>query len=355
MLSDRFYCNCDSNESCLILKPPKNFSHLFNEVNSFSFDINNTTENVINSNYDDIDQLQTLKEFTEKSSLSLFHLNTCSFSKNMDDIEHLIQSTKNDFDIIAVSESRINKNKLPPIDISIPNYTYEFCTTEANADGTLIYIRNHLSYKTRNDLKIYKSLQLESTFIEICNPKKTNIIIGCIYKHPNMNNNEFNDDFLNELLDKISKENKTIFLLRDFNINLLNYDIHPPTNEFLDSLSSHYFLPNILQPSRITTNSKTLIDNIFSNMAVPSIISGDLTASISNHLPQFLVAPFLIPITLDQIIMKEAGQDFIKKILHLIISQLTGIIFYFYLTQTLKNPIIPSLKSLSLYLTLLHL
>ena len=75
------------------------------------------------------------------------------------------------------------------------------------------------------------------------------------------------------------------------NINLLNYEIHPPTNEFLDSLSSHYFLPDILKPSIVTTNSKTLIDNIFSKMAVPNIISGNLTASILDHLPQFLVAP----------------------------------------------------------------
>ena len=106
-----------------------------------------------------------------------------------------------------------------------------------------------------------------------------------------MNINEFNDEYLNELLDKLSKENKTIFLLGDFNINLLNYDIHPPTNEFLDSLSSYYFLPHILQPSRVTTNSKTLIDNTFSNMVVLGIIFGNLTASISSHLPQFLVAP----------------------------------------------------------------
>ena len=98
-----------------------------------------------------------------------------------------------------------------------------------------------------------------------------------------MNINEFNDDDLNELLDKLSKEDKTIFLLGDSNINLLNYDIHPPTNESLDSLSSHYFIPHILQPSRVTINSKTLIDNIFSNMAVHNIISGNYIG--------FLVAP----------------------------------------------------------------
>ena len=84
-----------------------------------------------------------------------------------------------------------------------------------------------------------------------------------------MSINGFNDDYLNKLLDKLSKENKTIFLLGDFSINLLNYDIHPPTNEFLDSLLSHYFLPHIIQRSRVTTKSKTLIDNIFSTWLYP--------------------------------------------------------------------------------------
>ena len=87
------------------------------------------------------------------------------------------------------------------------------------------------------------SFELESTFIQICNSKKINVITGSTYKHPNMNINEFND----ELLDKLSKENKTVFLLGDFNIKLLNHVINSPAYEFLESLSSHYFLPHILQ------------------------------------------------------------------------------------------------------------
>ena len=95
----------------LNFKTTKNLSHLLNEFNSFCSDINNTPENVINSNYCGIDQLQTLKEFTDKSSLCVFHLNTCSLSKNIDNFEDVIQSTKTAFGIIAVSESRITKNK----------------------------------------------------------------------------------------------------------------------------------------------------------------------------------------------------------------------------------------------------
>ena len=37
---------------------------------------------------------------------------------------------------------------------------------------------------------------------------------------------DFNNNFLNNLLDEVSKEQKSVFLLVDFNITLLNYNYH---------------------------------------------------------------------------------------------------------------------------------
>ena len=175
--------------------------------------------------------------------------------------------------------------------INLNNYSFEFRPTESTAGGTLLYIANHLSFKSRNDLNLYKTNQLESTFIEILNSKKSNIFVGCLYKHPVMDNTDFNKNYLNPILDKSSKENKQVFLLGDFNIDLLNYNDHQPTNEFLDSLTSNSFLPYILQPTRLTSHSKTLIDNIFSNVISHEVTSGNITATISDHLPQFLFVP----------------------------------------------------------------
>ena len=96
---------------------------------------------------------------------------------------------------------------------------------------------------------------------------------------------DFNQNYLNGLLDKISKEEKNIFLLGDFNINLLNYNEHRPTNDFLDSLASSSLLPYILQPTRLTCHSNTLINNIFCNLTTHEVMSGNTTATISYHKP----------------------------------------------------------------------
>ena len=57
-------------------------------------------------------------------------------------------------------------------------------------------------------------------------------------------------------------------------------------------LTSNLFVPHIIYPTRITTTSKTLIDNIFSNsLNFSQGTSGKLTISISDHLAQFLIIP----------------------------------------------------------------
>ena len=75
----------------------------------------------------------------------------------------------------------------------------------------------------------------------------------------------------------------------DFNINLLNAETNIKISEFYDNMSSHFFAVYILQPTRLTKNSKTIIDNIFLNSIKFETFSGNLTSLISDHLPQLLI------------------------------------------------------------------
>ena len=125
-------------------------------------------------------------------------------------------------------------------------------------------------------------------------------------------------------LKKYPNNIKLYFSLGNFNLNLSNYSIHAPTNEFLESLSSHYVLPNILQPIRETTNSKPLIDYIFSNVTLLNKNFRYLAGSLSDHHPQLqLAAPNNSPIA-------KISPDLVKIILFLIIFWLTDMIFSFH-------------------------
>ena len=130
-----------------------------------------------------------------------------------------------EFDFIGLTESKI-KDVNPSFDIKIDGYTSFFTPTEAEKGGAMLYVKNHFNTKRRSDLEniLYKSRDLESVFIEICNKGKTNIILGCIYKHPSLDLEEFNENFLTPMLKKLENEHKKIFLLGDFNINLLHVD-----------------------------------------------------------------------------------------------------------------------------------
>ena len=70
---------------------------------------------------------------------------------------------------------------------------------------------------------------------------------------------------MSHILEKISLEIKEVYLLGDFNTNLLNYETDRPTAEFFDNIYSNSFVPYTTLPTRITPRSKMLIDNIFFN------------------------------------------------------------------------------------------
>ena len=123
----------------------------------------------------------------------------------------------------------------------------------------LILIRDILK-KLVLTLPLINQKKNESIFVEVVLLKKSNLIVGCIYKHPCMDICTFNDHYLNPLLDNLSKEaNKTIVLLGDFNIDLLNFDTLEYVSTFLDDLASNLLQPQIVLPTRISNNIDPLV------------------------------------------------------------------------------------------------
>ena len=117
----------------------------------------------------------------KRKTLSFFYMNLSSLTKSFDDFNILLNDLNVNFDIVAITESRIKKDSPSPVNLHLDKYLVEQTPTETSAGGTLLYINKRLPYQLKNDLKLYHLGKIESTFIEIICSKSTNVIVGCIY------------------------------------------------------------------------------------------------------------------------------------------------------------------------------
>jgi hypothetical protein len=185
------------------------------------------------------------------------------------------------FSVIGLTETWLTDSCAALYNIDEYQHVYQF--------NFVIYLRNTLNYFVRDEFARNNSL-MECIFVEL---SKSNfqsgkdVIIGLIYRPPNTDINEFSNDFV-EILSALQKENKTLYFIGDFNVNLLNIENHSSSAEFLEMFYSTGTLPLITKPTRIQQQSKTLIDNIFSNSILNyNTINGILHTDISDHFPIF--------------------------------------------------------------------
>ena len=71
------------------------------------------------------------------------------------------------FDVIGITETKLMKNMIPKINITMDNY-YKYDTpTESEHGGVIMYLNKKLTCKPRKDLDslLYKSCELESIFV----------------------------------------------------------------------------------------------------------------------------------------------------------------------------------------------
>ena len=115
-------------------------------------------------------------------------------------------------------------------------------------------------------------------------------MIGVIYRPPDWKLRDFISE-LDQLVNVISRENKSVFLLGDYNLEMMKQSTHQATGEFLDVMFSRMFFPLITRPTRITSHKASLIDNIFTNEPLNQPISGLFVYDISDHLPIFAIMP----------------------------------------------------------------
>ena len=224
------------------------------------------------------------------NALSMMHLNVRSIQKHFDEVVEYINSINYNFDIIGFSETW-HTNSTADL-YNIPGYQCMHKYRESRkGGGVTLYLKDKFCYKIRPDLCILGN-DVDCLFIDIdatCVKGLTShIILGLIYRPPNTDLPSFIDN-MSQLMSKIRAEKKDCYLMGDYNVNLLNADVHQNTGDFVNCILAFSYFPLITKPTRMGITSATLIDNIFCSniLQVKDTVNGVLCAEISDHFPIF--------------------------------------------------------------------
>ena len=172
--------NVEINENMnLKLSPSPVLKTLFNNLDNHNKD----ESNAINCSYYDF---TTPIPNSNKKNNSMFHLNLASLGLHKDELVTALSLLNFEFDVIAVTETKIKAGIAPIFDPSLTGYKHFLTPTECDKGGALLYIKEDINCKRRLDLEkiMFKSCELESVFIEVILEGKKNKIFACIYRHP---------------------------------------------------------------------------------------------------------------------------------------------------------------------------
>ena len=130
---------------------------------------------------------QSLRSCDWSSHVSLVHYNVQSILAKMD----LIQAELSHFDILSFSETWLSPN-ICNKDLELQHYQSPERKDRNNDShgGVLLYVRDNLSYKRRNDLEINGT---ECIWIELTLRYSVKLLIGLFYRPPN--SNALTDDY----------------------------------------------------------------------------------------------------------------------------------------------------------------
>ena len=264
----------------------------YNFKNKFDEDREVFDENSHHCEYYEMDEFKN--RFAKNTEcFSTYSHNIRSINGHWNDVLDLIYSAQPiKFSVVAFQEIW-SVQKL----YEIPGYgKFEFISRDKNGPpnsncggGVGLFIDN--KYKDYEEESIFIPHVYESIWVKIKIKNGRDKIIGNVYR-PNtapLANLEQSIEIHNKILDKILT-NKChakceIQVLSDFNVNMLNFETHGLTNNYINSLISKSFLPLITLPTRIKHQSATLIDHIWTNKICSVYNSGIIINSLSDHFP----------------------------------------------------------------------
>ena len=206
-----------------------------------------------------------------KNKVDMVCMNAQSLLSHKDEIDRLVIS-KN-IDILCITETWF----LPSMDDSLVNIQFYniFRHDHGRGGGACIYVRDCFKV-VQIDVNLDKTEGIEDIWVTVQYQNLPSFIIGCVYRHPHAPLSSFN--YILDVFRHICLRNKPIFIMGDFNDNLLS------TNNKMTKIIKNVKLTQIVnKPTRITNVSATLIDLLITNKPELISFSDVIPSPVADH------------------------------------------------------------------------
>ena len=176
-----------------------------------------------------------------------------------------------------MNETRLNES-IDDRNIEISGYNIVRKDRNRQGGGVAIYYRDHLNVRNRDELV---PGVVEAVCVEVSKTKCAPLLISTIYRPPS--SNEDTIEKIEKLIQNLDNENKEIILTGDVNCDLL-VGVHSNyTNRLLATANLFQLTQMIIEPTRVTEYTRTLIDWFMANKPENINNSGVLHLGVSDH------------------------------------------------------------------------
>ena len=217
--------------------------------------------------------------------LKIGHLNIQGLQNKFEQVDLLLNNSGNEIHIFGLSETKL-KNFHPDSAFIIDNYQLfrkdRFISRERREQGggIIVYVKNGVKVERRLDLE---RNEIECVWLEVSPKKSKSFLVGTLYRHPN-EGAQWNEYF-EDMMETILGNQKEIYLLGDFNRDLINVNTKTAWLEYMEPFGLHQ---KVNFPIRKTAQSQTLIDHIYCNVEANVSSVNVPEIGLSDHFPIFL-------------------------------------------------------------------
>lgn len=219
-------------------------------------------------------KISDLRSIGTMKGLHMVHLNVRSLLPKISELRYLCQESN--VALFSCSETWLDDSILDA-EIHIDNYCLLRKDRNRKGGGVCAYIRSDLMFKERND---FANTAVEAVWLDILLPKSKPILVGICYRPPDQRDfYESLDEILNVSNYVLGQE---LIILGDLNTDMLKKDLS--VFKHFSSFCKSYALKQIIvDPTRITPKSRTIIDCILVSDNYKIFRSGVLEAGLSDH------------------------------------------------------------------------